>query len=85
LSEDQSLSGIERLYHDIFTSLDPAIYKYSARAAHISGLLYPSIAAQNKSNNLAVKADFVETGLRLVNASFHPIKEIKVKTSFSSR
>jgi hypothetical protein len=83
LSEDQSPSGIEHLYHDIFTSPDPGMYKYSARVAHhlmsgpISGLLYPSIAAQNKSHNLAVKAAFVETGLRLVNAAFYHIRGVK--------
>jgi hypothetical protein len=83
LSEDLDPSGIEQLYHDIFTSPDPGVYKYSARVAHhlmsgpISGLLYPSIAAQNKSHNLAVKADFVETGLRLINASFYHIKDMK--------
>jgi len=83
LSEDQGPSTIERLYHDIFTSPDPGMYKYSARVAHhlmsgpIAGLLYPSIAAQNKSHNLALKAAFVETGLRLMNASFYHIKDIK--------
>lgn len=80
--EDPDLDGIERLYRDIFTSTDPAIYEYSARVAHhlmsgpISGLLHPSIAAQNKSHNLAIKAEFVESGLRLVNASFFRIKEV---------
>jgi len=85
LSDDNDLSVIEQLYHDIFTSPDPGMYKYSARVARhlmsgpISGLLYPSIAAQNKSQNLAVKADFVDTGLQLINASFYYTKEIKDK------
>jgi hypothetical protein len=66
------------------------IRAYSARVAHhlmsgpISGLLYPSIAAQNKSQNLAVKADFVDTGLRLINASFYHIKEIKDKHQYET-
>jgi hypothetical protein len=90
LSEVQNLSGIEQLYHDIFTSPGPGMYKYSARVAHhlmsgpISGLLYPSIAAPNKSQNLAVKADFVDTGLRLINASFYHIKEIKDKHQYET-
>jgi hypothetical protein len=90
LSEDLDPSGIEKLYHDIFTSPDPGVYKYSARVAHhlmsgpISGLLYPSIAAQNKSQNLAVKADFVDTGLRLINASFFHIKDVKDRHQYET-
>jgi len=83
LSEDQSRSSIEQIYHDIFTSPNPEMYRYSARVAHhlmagpISGLLYPSIAAMNKSHNIALKADFVETGLQLINVSFYHVKAIK--------
>jgi hypothetical protein len=90
LSEDQKLSPIEQLYHDIFTSVDNAIYEYSARVAHhlmtgpICGLLYPSIAAQNKSHNLAIKAEFVESGLRLVNASFYHIKEASGRHQYAT-
>jgi RES domain len=88
LSDGPDASGIERLYHEIFTSPDPEIYPYSARVAHhlmsgnISGLLYPSIAAQNKSHNLAIKAEFVEPGLRFINASFYHIKEVKDKHQY---
>jgi len=83
LSEDQNPGSIEGLYHNIFTSPDSGIYRFSARVAHhlmsgpISGLLYPSIAAHNNSHNLALKAAFVDTGLRLVNASFYHIKDVK--------
>jgi hypothetical protein len=89
-SETPDLSGIEQLYHDIFTSPDLGMYKYSARVAHhlmsgpISGLLYPSIAAQNKSQNLAVKAAFVDASLRLINASFYHIKGIKDKHRYET-
>jgi len=54
VSETSDASGIEELYFEIFTSRDPGIYPYSSRVAHhlmsgnISGLLYPSIAAQNQ-------------------------------------
>ncbi len=82
-SDGRNRSEIEQLYHDIFTSSDPAIYKYSARVARhlmsgpISGLLYPSIAAQNESHNLAIKAEYVDSSLRLINASLYHIKAIK--------
>src|ERR1019366_1908103 len=88
LSEELDPEGLERLYHDIFTSPDPKVYGYSSRVAHhlmsgpLSGLLYPSIAAQNKSHNLALKADFVDGGLRLINASFYRIKDVKAKHQY---
>ena len=88
ISEISESYGIEQLYLDIFTSPDSAIYPYSSRVAHhlmsgdISGLLYPSIAAQNKSHNLAIRAEFVDSALRFANASFFHIKDVKDKHQF---
>jgi hypothetical protein len=85
LSKDENalsaLSNIERIYHEMFTSPDPAMYKFSARVARhllasdqISGLLYGSVAAQNESQNVALKTAFVDAGLRFINASLYHIK-----------
>ncbi len=81
LSDGWKLSDTERIYHEIFTAIDPAMYKYSACVARhlvsgpqISGLLYPSMAAQNASHNLALKTEFVDSGLRFVNASLYHVK-----------
>lgn len=83
LSVDGNTSDVERIYYKIFTSTDPAMYRYSARVARhllsgdfISGLLYPSVAAQNGSHNLALKTKFVDTGLRFVNASLYHLKSV---------
>lgn len=75
---------VERIYHEIFTSTDPAMYRFSARVARhllgsgnpVSGLLYPSIAAQNASQNVALTIAFVDTGLRFVNASLYHLKSV---------
>jgi hypothetical protein len=82
LSTDSGASELERIYHEIFTSLDPAMYRFSARVARhllgggaISGLVYPSIASQNASTNVALKTEFVDSGLRLVNASLYFVKD----------
>jgi hypothetical protein len=81
LLAEKNVSNIERIYHEIFTSTDPAMYKFSARIARhllsgdpISGLIYPSIAAQNSSQNIALKTGFVDAGLRIVNVSLYYLK-----------
>ncbi len=78
LSSDKNTSDLEHTYHQIFTSPDPAMYIYSAHVARhllsgdsISGLLYPSIAAQSGSHNVALKANVVDGGMRFVNASLY--------------
>jgi hypothetical protein len=50
----------------------------------ISGILYPSIEAQNGSHNLALKTWFVDTGLRFVNASLYYIKDTPVTHTYES-
>jgi RES domain len=82
-------SDIERIYHSIFTSTDSAMYKFSARAARqllcgdqISGLLYSSIAAQNASHNLALKTEFVDAGLRIVNVSLYYLKNVMASLQY---
>jgi len=81
LSNNENVLDIEKIYHNIFTSTDAAMYKFSARIARhllsgdpISGLIYPSIAAQNNSHNIALKTGFVDTGLQVVNASLYYLK-----------
>jgi hypothetical protein len=84
LSAGGIMSDVERIYHEIFTSTDPAMYRFSARVARhlldfgnpVSGLIYPSIAAQNDSQNVALKTMFVDTGLRFVNASLYYVKDV---------
>lgn len=81
LSADGNPPDIERIFREIFTSTDTAMYRFSARVARhllsgdpISGLLYPSIAAQNSSHNVALKTEYVDAGLRIVNASLYYVK-----------
>jgi hypothetical protein len=84
LSDDGVTSDVERIYHEIFTSTDPAMYRYSARVARhllgscsaVSGLIYPSIAAQNASQNVALTARFADTALQFVNASLYYVKDV---------
>jgi hypothetical protein len=85
LADGKTSDDVERIYHEIFTSTDPAMYTFSARVARhllsgdsISGLIYKSIAAQNASENLALKTGFVDAGLRLVNTSMYYIKDSSV-------
>jgi hypothetical protein len=73
--------NLEKLYHDLFTSRDEDMYKYSSLiASHlmtgpgISGLLYPSIANQNQSHNVALTKQFVDSGLRLRYAAVLYVK-----------
>ena len=83
LSLGKNTSSLEQIYHQIFTSGDPGMYIYSAHVAHhllsgdsISGLLYPSIAAQSGSHNVALKPSVVDTGMRFVNASLYYVKDV---------
>jgi hypothetical protein len=89
LSADGGTSSVERIYHEIFRSTDPAMYRFSARVARhllsgdpISGLLYPSIAAQNASHNVALRTRFVDTGLRIVNASLYYVKNVTASLQY---
>ncbi len=83
LAAESDTSEVEQIYQQIFTSCDSEMYKYSARVARhllsgdpISGLVYPSVAAQNGSHNLALKTGFVDHGMRFVNAALYIVKNI---------
>lgn len=77
-------SDVEIIYREIFRSTDPSIYRFSARVARhlmglgdpISGIVYASVASQNASENIAVTTKFVDTGMRLVNASLYHVKDV---------
>ncbi len=91
LSGEESIPDIEKIYEKIFRSTDPKMYRFSARVARhllsndrISGLLYPSIAAQNGSHNLALKTGFVDAGLQFVNASLYFIKDITTPQQYQT-
>lgn len=80
---------IEQLYHNIFTSREEAIYPYSSKIANhligsdpIGGLLYPSIINQNQSHNVVLKKEFVDSGLRFVNAVFYNVNSISNDNKF---
>lgn len=82
-------SGLEKLYHDIFTSRNESTYEYTSRVAKhlmsgdfIAGLLYPSIVNQNQSHNLAIKKDYVDSGLSLVSATLYLVKDISSDSKY---
>lgn len=81
--------GIEKIYHDIFTSADESIYPYSSKVAkHLMkgipgfGLLYPSIINKNKSHNIVLSKKFVDEGLICVNASLYEVQSIYNDSKF---
>lgn len=87
LSQDST--GIEKLYHDIFTESEESIYPYSAQVAeHLMkfeppfGLLYPSIINQNHSHNVALKKETVDERLEFINASLYEVGHITDDSKF---
>lgn len=80
LGFETSDSEFEILLHEIFTSKSTDMYEYTATIANhlfrgdsIDGLLYPSIASDNKSQNLALKTSYVDSSARLVNVRYFSI------------
>lgn len=79
----ENKNGIENLYSEIFTHRNESMYVYSSKVADhlmgadfISGLIYPSIINNNKSENLAIKKDHVDKNLKFINATLYFVKSI---------
>jgi hypothetical protein len=90
LPGDAGTHALEQVYREIFTAPAADKYRYSARIAHhlmqgqVSGILYPSIASQNKSHNLALKAAYVDVGVRLANAALYYVKTVSSGNVFET-
>jgi hypothetical protein len=81
---DTATDGLERIYHDIFTTTDSSKYQFTSVVAEhlmggdqLAGLMYPSISSQNKSANIVLKKSFVDNHMRCRYASLYHIKSIK--------
>lgn len=88
LSENPT--GLEKLYHDIFTDPDESIYPYSSQVAkHLMkgvpplGLLYPSIINSNKSHNIVLHKEQVDNKLEFINAALYRVDKIVDDSSFN--
>jgi hypothetical protein len=91
LLDDGNTSDVERVYQEIFTSTEPAMYRFSARVARhllsgdsVSGLLYPSIASQSGTQNVALKTAVVDAGLRIVSALLYHLKDVTNSRQFKA-
>lgn len=82
-------SDYEELLKKIFTFPGPDYYVYSAQVANhllggdvVHGIVYPSIEAQNQSENLAIKTDFVDKNVHLVNATAYEVVSVSEKHQY---
>ena len=76
-------SEYEQIIYEIFTYSGDKYYKYSSKLAshlmkgpELHGITYPSIISNNQSQNLALKADFADQFLTLINCTAYKIKNI---------
>ncbi|MES2767872.1 MAG: hypothetical protein V4596_01895 [Bdellovibrionota bacterium] len=77
------MSDFEILLNEIFTFPGEYFYEYSSKVAEhllggedINGLIYPSIAGQNESENIVLKPKFVDQFLKLINTTAYHITGI---------
>ncbi|MGC4100854.1 RES family NAD+ phosphorylase [Ferruginibacter sp.] len=89
INENQTLSEVEKICHDIFSSTDPNTYPYSSKIANyllsgkeIGGIIYPSVIEKNTSHNLAIKKEFVDSNLRFSNCGLYRIDKITDDMTF---
>lgn len=82
-------TGLEKLYHDIFTDPDESIYPYSSQIAkHLMqgnppyGLLYPSIINKNQSHNVVLPKQLVDERLEFRSASLYHVTNITDDSKF---
>ncbi len=83
---------IESLLHEIYTTPSDDMYEYTARiSTHllsgdlINGLLYPSVINMSKSSNFAIKVEYVDKFLRLVNVKLFKVLAITDKFIYESK
>lgn len=73
----------ERLMHEIFVHPTNDYYEYSSKIAKhlmggelIHGITYPSIISNNQNQNVALKPQYVDKFLSLINCTAFKIKDI---------
>jgi len=82
-------SDYELLLHEIFTCPGEDLYHYTSQIAEhligsdiIHGLLYPSIAANNQSHNLAIKPLLIDSSAVFINATAYRINSVSDAFNF---
>ncbi len=89
IQEQSVTSEYERFLTEIFSRPGDTLYPYSSKIAehllqgkNINALLYPSIASNNQSQNLAIKTDFCDKNVRLANITAYEITSIQDKFKY---
>lgn len=80
----------EKIIHAIFTHPTHDYYEYSSKIAshlmrgdQLHGIIYPSIISGNQSENLALKTEYADNFLTLINCTAYRIKSIEDASKFN--